>query len=116
MDTASYAFGDARKDIRSYKNVAQTLPDGTIKTPPAMVKDKSGEGGQTAVGLDPINEGVQPDVQQRDRSGIACQRNKSHDVRAATWNASSMVDRSGEVVDARHRRNMEFCCAQDTRR
>ena len=27
-----------------------------------MVKDKSGEGGQTAVGLDPINEGVQPDV------------------------------------------------------
>ena len=33
-----------------------------LAVPPAMVKDKSGEGGQTAVGLDPINEGVQPDV------------------------------------------------------
>ena len=32
-----------------------------LATPSAMVKDKSG-GGQTAVGLDPINEGVQPDV------------------------------------------------------
>ena len=31
-----------------------------LAAPPAMVKDKSGEGGQTAVGLDPINEGVQP--------------------------------------------------------
>ena len=35
-----------------------------LAAPPAMVKDKSGEGGQTAVGLDPINEGVQPDVLQ----------------------------------------------------
>ena len=34
--------------------------------PPAMVKDKSAEGGQTAVRLDPINEGVQPDVLQRE--------------------------------------------------
>ena len=32
-----------------------------------MVKDKCGEGGQTAVGLDPINEGGQPDVLQRGR-------------------------------------------------
>ena len=46
-----------------------------------MVKDKSGEGGQTAVGLDPINEGVQPDVLQRGRSGMARQRSKSQDVR-----------------------------------
>ena len=27
-----------------------------LAAPPAMVKDKSGEGGQTAVGLDPIGE------------------------------------------------------------
>ena len=27
-----------------------------LAAPPAMVKDKSGEGGQTAVGLDPFNE------------------------------------------------------------
>ena len=33
-----------------------------LAAPLAMVKDKSGEGGQTAVGLDPINEDVQPDV------------------------------------------------------
>ena len=36
-----------------------------LAAPPAMVKDMSGEGGQTAVGLDPINEGVPPDVVQR---------------------------------------------------
>ena len=42
---------------------------------PAMVKDKSGEGGQTAVGLDPINEGVQLDVLQRGRAGMTRQRN-----------------------------------------
>ena len=35
-----------------------------LAAPPAMGKDKSGEGGQTVVGLDPINEGVQPDVLQ----------------------------------------------------
>ena len=80
-----------------------------------MVKDKSGEGGQTAVGLDPINEGVQLDVLQRGRAGMAHQRSKSQDVRAATWNVSSMVGRSGEVVDALHRRKNDFCCAQDTR-
>ena len=39
-----------------------------------MLKYKSGEGGQTAVGLDPINEGVQPDVLQRGRAGMARQR------------------------------------------
>ena len=33
-----------------------------LATPPAMVKDKSGVGGQTAVGLDQIYDGVQPDV------------------------------------------------------
>ena len=40
----------------------------TVRTvlvaPPAMVKDKSGEGGHTAVGLDPINDGVRPGVLQ----------------------------------------------------
>ena len=70
-----------------------------LAAPPAMVKDKSGGGGQTAVGLDPINEGVQPDVLQRGRAGMARQRSKSQDVRTATWNVSSMVSRSGEVVD-----------------
>ena len=80
-----------------------------LVAPPAMVKDKSGEGGQTAVGLDPIN------VLQRGRAGMARQRSKSHDVRTATWNVSSMVNRSGEVVDALHRRKIDFCCAQETR-
>ena len=32
-------------------------------------------------------------------------------MRAATWNVSSMVGRSGEVVDALHRRKIDFCCA-----
>ena len=45
------------------------------------LKTRSGEGGQTAVGLDPINEGVQPDVLQRGRAGMARQRSKSQDVR-----------------------------------
>ena len=27
----------------------------------------------------------------------------------------SMVGRSGEVVDALHRRKIDFCCAQETR-
>ena len=40
---------------------------------------------------------------------------KSQDVRTATWNVSSMVSRSGEVVDALHRRKIYFCCAQETR-
>ena len=76
-----------------------------LAAPPAMVKDKSGEGGQTAVRLvDPINECVQPDVLQRGRAGMARQRSKSQDVRTATWNVrtatwnvSSMVSRSGEL-------------------
>ena len=37
------------------------------------------------------------------------------DVRAATCNVSSMVGRSGEGVDALHRRNIDLCCAQETR-
>ena len=66
-----------------------------LAAPPAMVKDKSGGRGQTAVGLDPINEGVQPDVLQRGQAGMERQRSKSQDVRIATWNVSSMVSRSG---------------------
>ena len=58
---------------------------------PVMVKDKSGEGGHTAGGLDPIYDGVQLDVLQRSRSVMACRINKSHDVWTATWNVSSMV-------------------------
>ena len=65
-----------------------------LAAPPAIVKDKSGEGGQTAVELDPINEGVQPDVLQRGRAGMTRQRSMSQDVRTATWNVSSMVSRS----------------------
>ena len=80
-----------------------------LAAPPAMVKDKSG-GGQTAVGLDPFNEGVQPDVLQRGRAGMARQRSKSQDVRTA-----HIPKRSGEVVDALHRRKIDFCCAQETR-
>ena len=77
--------------------------------------DKSGRGGQTAVGLDPINDGVQPDVLQRGRAVMSCQISKSQYVRAATWNLSSMVGQSGEVVDALHRRKIDFCYAQETR-
>ena len=78
-----------------------------------MVKDNSVEGGQPTVGLDPINDGAQPDVRQRSagRVVMACQRSMSHDVRAAIWNVSSMVGRSGEVVEALHRRNIDLCCA-----
>ena len=86
-----------------------------MAAPSAIVKDKSGEGGQTAVGLDPINEGVQLDVLLRCRTGMARHRSKSRDVRTATWNVSSMLRRSGDVVDALHRRNIDFCCAQETR-
>ena len=46
---------------------------------------------------------------------MTCQRSKSQDVRTATWNVSSVISRSGEVVDALHRRKMDFCCAQETR-
>ena len=69
------------------------------------------------VGLDLTNDGVQPDVMQRGRAVIACQRSKSQDVRAATytWNVSSMVSRSGRVVDALNRGNVDFSCAQETR-
>ena len=77
-----------------------------LAAPPAIVKGKSGEGTQTAVGLDPINEGVQPDVLQRGQAGMASQRSMSQDVTTATWNVSSMVSRSGEVVDALHRRRL----------
>ena len=42
-------------------------------------------------------------------------RSKSQDVRTATWNVSGMVSRSDEVVDTLHRRNIDFCCAQETR-
>ena len=46
---------------------------------------------------------------------MARQRSKSQDVRTATWNVSSIISRSGEVVDALHRRKIDFCCAQETR-
>ena len=42
-------------------------------------------------------------------------RQRSKDVRTATWNVSSMVSRSGEVVDALHRIKIDFGCAQETR-
>ena len=64
-----------------------------LAAPPAMFKDNSG-GGQTAVGLDPINDGVQPDVLQRGRPVKACRRSRSQEVRVATRNVSSMVCRS----------------------
>ena len=61
-----------------------------------------------------MNEGVQPDVLQQGRVGMACQRSKSQDLKTATWNVSSMVSRSGEVVDALQRRNIDFgLCSRD---
>ena len=61
-----------------------TVRSTILAAPPTMVKDKFGEGGHTAVGLDPINEGVQSDVLQRGRAGVSRQRSKSQDVRPAT--------------------------------
>ena len=55
-----------------------------------------------------LNDGVQPDVLQRCRAAMACQRGNSWDVRAATWNVSSMVCLSGEVVDALHRKKLTY--------
>ena len=46
---------------------------------------------------------------------MARQRSKSRDVRAATWNVSSIVGRSGEVVDALHRRKIDLGCDQEMR-
>ena len=46
---------------------------------------------------------------------MARQRSKSQDVRTVTCNVSSMVRRSGEMVDALHRRKIDFFCAQETR-
>ena len=97
------------------ENGHYTTRSTVLAAPPDMVKDKSGEGGLTAVGLDPINEGVQPDVLQRGRGGMARQRSKSQDVMTTTWNVNSMVSRSGEVVDALDRGKIDFCCAQETR-
>ena len=58
---------------------------------------------------------MKPDVLQRGRAAMACQRNTLQEVRAATWNVSSMVCQSGEVVDALHRRKIDFCYGQETR-
>ena len=55
----------------------------------------------------------QPDVLLRGRAVMACRR--LQEVRAATWNVSSVVRRSGEVVNALHRRKTYFYCAQETR-
>ena len=46
---------------------------------------------------------------------MACQRRMSQDVTAATWNVRSIVGGYGDVVDALHRRNIDLCCAQETR-
>ena len=47
-----------------------------LAAPPAMVKDRSGEGGQTAVRSNLIYDGVQPDVLQRGLAVMACRRYK----------------------------------------
>ena len=52
---------------------------------------------------------MQPDGLQRGRAVLACQRSKSQDVRAASWNVSSMLGRSGEVLDDLHGRKIDFC-------
>ena len=46
---------------------------------------------------------------------MAWQRSKSQEVKAATWKVNSMLHRSGEVVEALHRRKIDFCSAQETR-
>ena len=54
-----------------------------LAAPPAIIEDKSG-GDQIEVGLDPIYDGVQPDVMQRCRAVMTCRRSKSQEVMAAT--------------------------------
>ena len=56
------------------------------------------------VRLYPIYDGGQPDVLRQGRAIMACQRSQLQEVIAATWNVSSMVGRSGDVVNALHRR------------
>ena len=46
---------------------------------------------------------------------MSCRRSKSQEVRPATWNVSRMVCQFGEVMDALHRRKIDFCYAQETR-
>ena len=36
-------------------------------------------------------------------------------MRTATWNVSSLVSRSGEIVDDLHRRKVHFCCKLERR-
>ena len=109
---------NARKVIRSLKNTlhqkllmmveikrGHCTPRSTVlAAPPAMVKDKNGEGGQSAVGLDPIYDGAV----------MACRRTKSQDVIAVTWNVSSWY------VDLRRwwrlytEKNIGLYCSQET--
>ena len=70
---------------------------------------------QPTVGPDPIHDGVQPDILHRGRAVMACRRNKLQEVMDATWNVNSMVRRSGEMVEALHKRKSDFCCVQETR-
>ena len=58
---------------------------------------------------------MEPDVLQLDGSVMERQINKSLEVRTATWNVSSMVRQSEEVVKYVHRIKVDFCCAQETR-
>ena len=75
-----------------------------LAVPPAMFTHKGREG------LDPMYDGV-----YRGRAVMACRRGKSREVMALTWNVSSMLRRSSEVVDTLHRRKIDFCCAQETK-
>ena len=65
-----------------------------MAAPPAMVKDKSGEGDQTAVGLDTINDGVcNLIVLQRGRAVMACLRRKSQDMAELEIDKGDVHDR-----------------------
>ena len=44
---------------------------------------------------------------------MACRRSKSQDVRADTWNVSSMVGRSGEVVDTTQKKDWLLLCSRN---
>ena len=75
------------------KRVYCTSRSTVLKLIPAMVKegDESGVGGPTAVGLDPIYDGVQSDVYQLQigHAVMTRRRSRSQEVKAATWNVSS---------------------------
>ena len=74
--------------------------------------DKKNDEGrvQTAGGRD---DGHRPDALRRGQKWNRVEQEVC--VRVATWNIGSMSRRSGEVIEALHRRRVDVCCVQEAR-